>query len=333
MLDLQFDHLVDFYEDEAGLGERVCAFVAEGLERGEAVIVIPTRGHRELIVHGLANRGVDVAGARSSGALVERDAEVLLNTFLDGQALDLGHFDKVVGELVRSVESFMGVRIVGEMVDLLWKRNDVIDALALETAWNRLGEERSFALYCCYSAGGQRGDDSALAHVRDLHSGVVFAPRHANWAAHRGVKGFPPLPDAPRAVRSFVSDLLMQWDLEDHIDVVNLVVSELSTNAVRHADSPFEVILSRRGPVLRVVVQDESRKLPALRDPSVAQQGGRGLGIVAHLARGWGAEVTPSGKIVWADLVIKSSTESFGIWDAGVERLASIGRAPSPIVP
>ncbi len=90
---------------------------------------------------------------------------------------------------------------------------------------------------------------------------------------------------------------------EDTLGQVVLLVSELATNAVRHAGSPwFAVELERRRGVLHVEVRDGGRGLdgvPGERDPERA--GGWGLFLVEQVAEDWGVEVA-GGTRVWFDV-------------------------------
>jgi two-component sensor histidine kinase len=82
---------------------------------------------------------------------------------------------------------------------------------------------------------------------------------------------------------------------------LSLVVSELATNAVRHADGTYEVIITLDDGGVTVAVADSNPKLPERRAPDV--EGGRGLTIVAALTSDWGAEpVEGDGKLVWGRL-------------------------------
>jgi anti-sigma regulatory factor (Ser/Thr protein kinase) len=111
-------------------------------------------------------------------------------------------------------------------------------------------------------------------------------------------------PAEPRHVadaRAFVAQRLLANGLEGHVDVVRLVVSELATNAVVHAEGPFAVSLGRQNGSLTLRVTDAS--LQPLRGPILSMsQGssGRGLGIVARLSTRWGVDAEHDGKTVWA---------------------------------
>ncbi|MDA8296756.1 MAG: ATP-binding protein [Actinomycetota bacterium] len=84
------------------------------------------------------------------------------------------------------------------------------------------------------------------------------------------------------------------------VEQIQLMLSELATNAIRHAGSAFEVSLERRDQLLKVAVTDEGGGTPTLRSPSPKELSGRGLQIVKMLARDWGIDQSASGpKTVW----------------------------------
>ena len=96
----------------------------------------------------------------------------------------------------------------------------------------------------------------------------------------------------PRA-RRFVSEALPETCWADEI---TLLVSELASNAVRHAGTPFTVTLGCDGSVVRVEVSDGSAAPPRPRVPPLEAVTGRGLMIVDALASDWGTEPTATGK-------------------------------------
>lgn len=107
------------------------------------------------------------------------------------------------------------------------------------------------------------------------------------------------VPDA----RRFVRTTLRSWEREDLADAAALVVSELATNAVLHARTPFTVRLLLDGAGrLRLEVTDASQRRPDRRGHSPQASTGRGLAIVAELAAAWGVDVAEGGKTVWAEL-------------------------------
>jgi anti-sigma regulatory factor (Ser/Thr protein kinase) len=81
---------------------------------------------------------------------------------------------------------------------------------------------------------------------------------------------------------------------------VALVTSELASNAVLHARTPFLVRVEHTAAGIRVGVYDGSPLLPDRRPHRPEEATGRGLAIVESLSEAWGIDVTPEGKWVWA---------------------------------
>jgi anti-sigma regulatory factor (Ser/Thr protein kinase) len=113
------------------------------------------------------------------------------------------------------------------------------------------------------------------------------------------------LPAEPASVplaRRHVAAVVEQLDIGDLGDTAVLVVSELVTNAVRHAGTELQVTVVAEPGVLRIEVEDGSSTLPESREAGLFDAGGRGLPLVAALADRWGTEATTTGKLVWAEL-------------------------------
>jgi hypothetical protein len=82
-----------------------------------------------------------------------------------------------------------------------------------------------------------------------------------------------------------------------------LVTSELASNAVRHAATPFEVLVDLARGCVRIEVRDGSDRLPRQEDTSGGATG-RGLMVVDRIASAWGSAPTGRGKVVWAELPV-----------------------------
>lgn len=90
------------------------------------------------------------------------------------------------------------------------------------------------------------------------------------------------------------------------VEDVRLVVSELATNAMTHARTPFAVSLEQRVREVVVTVQDGSTSGVERVAADVLDMHGRGLVIVEHVSHDWGVAVEPSGtKSVWASFVTR----------------------------
>ena len=116
----------------------------------------------------------------------------------------------------------------------------------------------------------------------------------------------PTTENIPRA-RHFVDDALPDtcW-----ADDVTLLVSELASNAVRHARTPFTISVGCDGTAVRVEVSDLSPELPVRRVPTVEAVTGRGLMIVEALATSWGVEPDGSGKTVWFEIDCRATHDA-----------------------
>ncbi|MEV8123602.1 SpoIIE family protein phosphatase [Streptomyces sp. NPDC085944] len=114
----------------------------------------------------------------------------------------------------------------------------------------------------------------------------------------------PAREDAAARARALVFALLRQWRTREGTrDSVLLLVSELVTNAVRHAGGPITVRLIRAGPGLLCEVGDTGNGRPRLGRAGLLDDGGRGLHVVHRLTSRWGVRWTETGKVVWAEVV------------------------------
>lgn len=110
-----------------------------------------------------------------------------------------------------------------------------------------------------------------------------------------------PVRASPSAARDFVGLHLREHGLATLVDDVGLVVSELATNAVKHAGTPFTVRLRGDGHCLLLTVRDSSAEVAFERPPRSTSTSGRGLAIVDKLSHDWGVDHTDGvEKSVWA---------------------------------
>lgn len=102
--------------------------------------------------------------------------------------------------------------------------------------------------------------------------------------------------------RRRAADTLEAWELGHLVDDLALVVSELVTNAVLHARTPCELVLSLSDGTLRVEVADDSPAIPRRKIYGSTATTGRGLGLVEVLSRAWGVDRRNGGKVVWVEI-------------------------------
>ncbi|MDQ1614441.1 MAG: hypothetical protein QOJ60_380 [Actinomycetota bacterium] len=104
--------------------------------------------------------------------------------------------------------------------------------------------------------------------------------------------------------RSLVAARLLDLGVGDEVvEVIVLLVSELVTNAVRHAHAPIRLTLMTTADDVRVeVVDGDASRIPVLQETGLDQPGGRGLRLVDALARSWGVSADDAGKCVWFEV-------------------------------
>jgi Histidine kinase-like ATPase domain len=148
-----------------------------------------------------------------------------------------------------------------------------------------------------------------------------------------------------RAARDFAIATMQWWGAAERTEDVAIVVSELVTNALRHAlpgsggtqpGSPIRLGLLQPGPCVLCAVADPSRTAPVAKDPGYLAETGRGLHVVGALADAWGY-TTPSdtGKVVWAMFSTDRAPPRPGThprsWARGQQHAVSTNHQPFPL--
>jgi hypothetical protein len=112
-----------------------------------------------------------------------------------------------------------------------------------------------------------------------------------------------PVPASVPAARRFVSEALIAAGADDDVWAVAQLTSELATNAVVHAATPFVVKVAVGERTIRISVADRRPKVAAARrnfggDATT----GRGLRMVDSLSEAWGTDVDGTTKTVWCEV-------------------------------
>ncbi|MFJ2307533.1 SpoIIE family protein phosphatase [Streptomyces sp. NPDC087787] len=152
-------------------------------------------------------------------------------------------------------------------------------------------------------------DDVAFLVARTR---VLSSDRVASWDV-------PADPSAVRVVRDDVSDRLSQWGLDELDFTTELIVSELVTNAIRHAHGPIALRLIHESTLI-CEVSDGGHTSPHLRRARSTDEGGRGLFLVAQLAQRWGTRYTGSGKTIWTEQPLPGDIWAKSPISAGLDR-------------
>jgi anti-sigma regulatory factor (Ser/Thr protein kinase) len=138
-------------------------------------------------------------------------------------------------------------------------------------------------------------------------------------------RSFSAAPSAVGDARRFLLELLQDWSGEGFEFGGPLVLTELVTNAVLHAHSPYEVRLSLLATHLVVEVHDTSPRLPLRRHYELDATTGRGMTLVSTLCSDWGVEPTAGGKVVWAHVRPDEWVEAQEPDDVGMDRGVTTG--------
>ncbi|WP_329460730.1 ATP-binding SpoIIE family protein phosphatase [Streptomyces sp. NBC_01497] len=125
-------------------------------------------------------------------------------------------------------------------------------------------------------------------------TGQLGAEQTAMWTLARDIA-------IVGTARALVERQIDAWGLAEDVKFVTvLIVSELVTNAVRHASAPIGLRLIRQD-TLTCEVSDGSTAAPHLQHALPADEGGRGLLIVAETVSRWGVRHEPMGKTIWTE--------------------------------
>ncbi|WP_371780662.1 ATP-binding protein [Streptosporangium subroseum] len=138
----------------------------------------------------------------------------------------------------------------------------------------------------------------AVRSLRDF-TGPVEEPgiRKISWSLS------PVSSSVPRA-RHLVRTQLAVWAADEQGEIIELLVSELVTNTLRHAWGPIRLALRLRDGILHCEVQDANPALPHMRDASQDDEGGRGMHLLDLLSQRWGSVRMPAGKVIWFELSV-----------------------------
>ena len=169
------DHSVQIYEHDDGFLDALEGFVAGGLRKGDATVVIATPAHRLSLTRRLLGQGLDLEAAVSRDQYIDLDAEQTLNQFMRGGWPDDELFAACVQSILsRARRGGRQVRAFGEMVALLWAQGHSAATVRLERLWQGLCRDEAFPVFCAYPRSGfsQNAVDS-LQEIFETHTKIV----------------------------------------------------------------------------------------------------------------------------------------------------------------
>ncbi|MFI0485074.1 ATP-binding protein [Actinomadura sp. 9N215] len=112
-----------------------------------------------------------------------------------------------------------------------------------------------------------------------------------------------PVEAAVRAARDTVRAAMAGWNRQDVNGDLELITSELVTNAIRHATTITLVVSLPDDTTAMVEVWDDNPEGPQAPLADLQAESGRGLMLVGALSRSWGWRSTANGKVTWAQTV------------------------------
>ena len=161
------------------------------------------------------------------------------------------------------------------------------------------------------SAQSQSGQRPAQPQPVRVDSGVAIRYTSVDTRQRRALsdsstisirRRFDAAPGAVKLARDWVTEVITSIGYEPLVPTAGLLVSELTSNAIRHAKADhFDVQIDANSHLV-VAVCDPSPVLPRLKTPDTSQVGGRGLVIVDQLAHAWGVKRRRAGKCLWFEL-------------------------------
>lgn len=139
--------------------------------------------------------------------------------------------------------------------------------------------------------------------VRVYPNLAAAQPPELATARRRVMLSLPALARSVPEARAFAQTVSHRWNCGTIAAEVELITSELTTNALRHARSDMVIRFERLGSRLSIAVSDScTRPAVLIRDDNPLRPFGRGLSVVRAVARLGQTPITNSGKTVWAVL-------------------------------
>ena len=146
-------HIVQLYQDEDFYAEAVSHFAAEGIARGESIILVATGPHWESLSRRLKGRDLDVDELFRRGQLTLLDADETLPKFMAGNDPDGTVFKPLARQTIakaRAGGKYPRVRWWGEMVNVLYVGGNLRGSNRLEELFDEIAREESIAIFCSF---------------------------------------------------------------------------------------------------------------------------------------------------------------------------------------
>lgn len=180
-------HIVQIYDGDDFLAAGVALFAAEGLRRGEAVLLTGTQAHLRSVHQALASKGADPDAAIRQGRLSVFDVHEAVRAVLADGMPDPARYEAMAAGALRKAcadTRFSGVRWWGEMSSVLHQAGNARGSLLAEELADAATRKHGIKLFCSflYDRFDPLGYDGILWHVCGKHSHVIPAE---DYVRHR----------------------------------------------------------------------------------------------------------------------------------------------------
>ena len=130
----------------------------------------------------------------------------------------------------------------------------------------------------------------------------MTAEVRGEWQQGPGQLSVPSLPASVSRIRRFAAAACREVAGGSVCETVELLVSEVATNALVHGAGDVRVDVHTSGSAVRIEVSDDSTALPVPRDAGPDGESGRGMALVEALSSRWGTDARADGKTVWFEV-------------------------------
>lgn len=180
-------HIVQLYQDKQFYGEAISHFAAEGLIRGESIILVATHSNWLNISTHLRNKGFNLYELFNRGQLTLLDADNTLPKFMANGMPDGRIFKPLARETIQRARAdgkYPTVRWWGEMVNVLYVEGNEKASNKLEEYFDEVAHEESIAIFCSFLMDkyDPKIYDEALSNVCRTHSHLIPTQ---DYSAHR----------------------------------------------------------------------------------------------------------------------------------------------------
>jgi CheY-like chemotaxis protein len=175
------DHIVQLFDTVEARAEAMCAFLSEGWQRGDHLLVYAKPDHWRVASKALEARGCPVERGLAEARVTVLDPESTVSAFLQHGVPNAALFATTVGAVVHRLARHSGValRVHDELTDILAEQDNFAGAERLEELWNALRRQCAFTLFCAYTA----------SHFATIRAGGSL---HSICGAHARIEGSPP---------------------------------------------------------------------------------------------------------------------------------------------